>query len=107
MTLTITAITNHDTPYLNTLTLLMNDENKVVIDRTKTEYSYDPVTGFMTMDWVDLYIWDGETENFDIPDDLFENAVIARIEIEDDAPAGYTFTPLSCTKDNISIPIVI
>lgn len=106
MTLTITAITNHDTPYLNTLTLLTDDGKYVVLDRQCTEYTYDKITGRMTMDWVNLYIWDGETENYNIPDDIFDNAIVTKIEVEDDAPAGYTFRPITVEKDGVSLPIL-
>ena len=105
MIITITAKTNCAAPYLNTLNIRTKDGSDITIDRQRTEYPYDETKKEMTMDWVGVYIWDGETENYDVPDDIFENVAHAEIEIEDDAPKSYTFVPESITANGIDLPV--
>ena len=88
--LTFTAETNYPAPYVNTA-LFITKHGDLTIDRDRTEWSYNEVSKLMTMEWVGCYIWDGETENHDIPIDTFDTAILKSIEIEDDAPEDLYF----------------
>ena len=95
MTISFECITNTDMPWINTATFLTN-RGEFTIDRNQTEYTYDSTTGLMSMIWKDIYIWDGDEPNYNIPDDFFEYAVLKELEVEDDAPAGYEIRCIHC-----------
>ena len=98
-------ITNHEYPYINVAHFLTRDNKEVILDRTRTGYSYDEKTGKMSMDWSGIYIWDGENENFDIPDGFLNGATLLCLEVEDDAPEGYEFRCVGCNADGENIQI--
>ena len=79
---------NAKTPWINTA-IFMVDGEEVVIDRDTTEWVYDAKSKVVSMNWSDVYIWDGEDENYDIPVAFMEKAVFKEFDIEDDAPENY------------------
>lgn len=100
------AVTN-DVPYINLMTLLVNGKKFIALDRDRTEYDFDRETGRLDMTWLGLYIWDGEEPNYDVSEELFDNAEIVGIEIEDDAPEDYEFRLEGATVNGKAIPIKI
>ena len=99
MRISFNCTTNVGIPYINIATFLKKDGTRVVVDREITEYTYDKKTGKMSMEWRGCYIWDGESESYDFPYDIFNGAVLESLEIEDDAPEKYAFTCDRCYVD--------
>lgn len=106
MKLCFSAATN-DVPYINTITLRTKDGEEIVLDRGLTEYAYSMESKHLEMTWGDVYIWDGEGENHNIPADIFDEATIIDVDIEDDAPADYQFVLEKVMVDDKEIPIAI
>ena len=100
MTLEFACITNLNIPMVNSAKFAV-DGREVTIDRTYTDYVYDPDTGRMAMRWKECYIWNGEFEDFDITPDFADRAVFKEFEIEDDydTPEDYEIVCLKCTAD--------
>ena len=88
--LTFIAETNYSVPYINTA-IFETKYGDIIIDRQRTEWTYDNTNGLMTMEWSGCYIWDGETKNYNIPIDVLKSARLKKIEIEDDAPTDIFF----------------
>ncbi|WP_027431965.1 hypothetical protein [Lachnospira multipara] len=95
MTISFECITNTDMPWINTATFLTN-RGEFTNDRNQTEYTYDSTTRLMSMIWKEVYIWNGDEPNYNIPDDFFKHAVLKELEVEDDAPAGYEIRCIHC-----------
>lgn len=105
MTISFECITNTDMPWINTATFFTN-RGELIIDRNRTEYTYDPITGLMSMDWKDVYIWDGHEPNYNIPDDFFDHAILKELEVEDDAPTNYEIKCIHCYIEGGEIPSI-
>ena len=105
MRIVITAETNCPTPYVNTAQF-MTKYGELIIDRDRTEWSYNEADNIMTMEWIGCYIWDGETENYDIPAGAFDTAVLNSIEIEDDAPEDIVFKVKTVLVSGREVPIL-
>lgn len=88
MNMSFSFIANEAIPYINTAVFVI-DGDEITIDRDRTLYTYNPEAGEMVMDWIDCYVWNGEIQNFDIPDGFEERAILKELEIEDDAPLNY------------------
>lgn len=93
------CLSNTKTPWINTA-IFMVDGKEVVIDRGTTEWVYDAESRVLSMNWSDVYIWDGEDENYDIPVDLMKKAVFKEFDIEDDAPENYEIKCIACWIDD-------
>lgn len=94
VTVEFECTSNTRTPWINTAIFAAEDGTEFVLDRCHTEYSFNPETGEQPMEWRDVYLWDGEDENYDIPENLIKNATLKELEVEDDAPEDYE---ISCT----------
>ena len=105
MTISFECITNTDMPWINTAIFFTN-RGELVIDRDRTEYNYDPITGLMSMDWRNVYIWDGHEPNYNIPDDFFDHAILKELEVEDDAPTNYEIKCIHCYIEGGEIPSI-
>ncbi len=88
MTIEFECLTNKRIQCVDFAIFSINGE-ETVIDRDHTEYIYDPDTGTVNMQWSGLYIWDGENENYDIPENFAEIAKFKSLEVEDDADEDY------------------
>lgn len=93
-------------PLVNTA-VFVTDDGDVVIDRDRTEYTYDATTGLLVMDWVDAYIWNGAFPCYNIPDDFERRLVLKELEVEDDAPADYEIKCIRCYVNGKEIPAVM
>jgi len=99
--------TNCDLPYINEAILRTKDGCEVIIDRDHTEFTYDEDAGKMWMEWRDIYIWDGNMPNYNVPENLFSDGTyIECLEVEDDAPEDYEFRLLSASFNGTVIPIL-
>lgn len=78
---------------INTITFLLSDGREVIIDRDTTEYTVE--NNNLSMLWRGCYIWDGGNKNYldsESEINLFFNAKIIDIDIEEDAPENYNVT---------------
>ena len=80
-------------PWFNTL-IGSNNSKQIVFDRDETEFTvheYDPSTGYAKIDiqWNNVYIWDGETCDYDIPEDFIKHTTFDNYDIEEDADENY------------------
>ncbi len=101
------ACTNSELPYINSVTLLAKDGREVVLDRSTTEFDFDDDVEILSMFWLDLYIWTGEAEDHNVPEELFDGAVVINVDIEDDAPEDYFFELKEFHAAGRSIPVCI
>lgn len=75
-------------PWGNTISVKLKDGREIVLDRDQTEYTVNE-DGTMTMEWLGVYIWNGENPDYDISEDMMNGAKIISIEIEEDADPDY------------------
>ena len=78
--------TNKDYCMVNNAIFKTSDGNIIKIDRDETYSSVE--NGILSMEWRGIYIWNSDTgeQNYDIPKEVFENAELVELELEDDAP---------------------
>ncbi len=98
-TITLKGRANSDRLMINGIVLVMKDGAEHMVDRDKTEYSYDRETGDIRIDFVNPYIWDGENEDYDAGkiSEYIRKAEYFLTDVEDDAPEGYEI----CLEDLI------
>ncbi len=82
-----------DVPYLNLAVFRLPDGKRIRVDRDETDYDFED--GDLSMEWRGCYVWDGEKPDYDITPEALKDAVLEEVEIEDDAPEGYSFTLIS------------
>lgn len=83
-------------PYLNQAVFRLKDGSEIKVDREETEYSYEEDKERLEMAWNNCYIWNGKECDHDIDPEMFKGSVLKEIEIEDDAPEGYSCICCSC-----------
>lgn len=77
---------------LNTITVEANDGKVYVLDRQTTSANYEKVENdikTMNVEWIGVYIWDGENEIYDFNPSIFHNCKIVEYDVEDDADEDY------------------
>lgn len=87
--------------WLNTISVKLSDGSIVTIDRDETEFTIED--NKFQMQWNNVYIWNGETEDHNIDVDMFEGAAIVNYEIEDDADDEYELVINDMSTNFISI----
>jgi len=97
MNLYILAYTNDTMPWINVMRIRTFDGREIVLDRDRTETYQTEKENLVDVIWRGVYIWDGSKENYELPKDIFNGAVVETVEIEDDAPEEYYFDPVSCS----------
>lgn len=85
----------HETPnckgiWINTISIHKKNGEEIVLDRKWTEWEVKD--GNYSMEWYRPYIWNGEIENFDIPEDILDDVSHITIDVEEDADAEYKIT---------------
>ena len=87
MNLEFVGKTNYEDLYVNTIDVVANVDGKFkqfTIDRDQTEWTYDEQTGDIKMLWRNVYIWDGEVSNYEIPDNSFDLISVVSVNLEED-----------------------
>lgn len=116
MEISFVCYTNAEDPYVNTA-VFRTTRGDVTIDRCNTYYTYHPEDSLLEMDWGGCYVWDGEKEDFDLPEQIAgEILALVRLDPEDDADyilseeydcdEPYYCKPLVCVVDGKVIPIL-
>lgn len=92
--LIIRCMLNHNYCMINSIKFKnVNNGNIIIIDRDRTEYSvvetpYD-INGYkysIHMLWIDCYIWDGNTKNYNVD---FNELEFVEFEIDEEADVDY------------------
>lgn len=80
-------------PYIN-IAVFELDGNAFIIDRDETWFTINRENHILKMDWLDVYIWNGEYENYNIPEEFADKAILKGLEIEaaEDVPISYTIS---------------
>ena len=86
--------TNYCTMWIDTARFVTKTGTEFVIDRDRTEWTYDAASQTMEMTWRDVYVWDGKTEDYGAAAKCLDGAQLVAFEIEDDAPEDYQVEPL-------------
>lgn len=94
MCLIIRCMSNKNYCMINTIKFRnINTGDIVTIDRDRTEYTsieipdnIDTVRYSLHMLWIDCYIWDGTTKNYDVD---FDELEFVEFEIDEEAGADY------------------
>lgn len=92
MKLYFNGTTNGEYIYINTISFRLMSGKIITIDRDESFYSINK-DGLFTMEWKNIYIWDKEEPTYLYNEKdlgLFKDALIESVDIEDDAPEGYT-----------------
>ena len=92
-------------PFINIAEFVLSDGNKICVDRARTEFTWDSEDEMLTMVWRNLYIWDGESPNYNIDKTVLKDSILKNIEVEDDAPMNYKFKCVACSVDGEAIPV--
>lgn len=97
MELEIRAKTNYPIPPMINYAIFKctYDDAEFIVDRGRTDYSYED--GILDMTWSQCHLWNGLFEEYlyDISwDSLFECAEFQELDIEVDAPEDYIVEPL-------------
>ena len=70
------------------MSVRLKDGREITLDRDQTEYTVNE-DGTMTMEWLGVYIWNGENPDYTISKDMMNGAKIISIDIEEDADPDY------------------
>ena len=108
MNITFLCKTNcPDAVFVNLAKFKTNTGRLVSADRDATYWSNENQN--IVMVWANVYLWDGEHEDYQGAEELKEPYAFMGFEIEDDAPAGYSIKALevcierrkTCLKQSI------
>ena len=69
--------------FLNTITVETPNKERIILDRDTTEYDIN-FDNTVNITLSDVYIWDGENQNYNISSDMFRKCKLIDYEVEDD-----------------------
>lgn len=74
--------------FLNTITVETPNKERIILDRDTTEYdiNFDDTVNITLSD---VYIWNGESQNYNTSSDMFRKCKLIDYEVKDDVDDEY------------------